>query len=192
MVRHYKRKRIGYGNIYIAIDKQLGLARIGFSTNLYTTQANLSLNWNIITSCEFDNAGSLDKRIATMLQSERANNYQSSKCYKLDSYRVQKVIKILRGNINYKCSYDYDICSCLGCDEEMEVEYNSVVNIHMLLDIWENKRFCDDCATTTYCAVCKNEIDKDDITCSSACELVYRRARKWELDKSNKKDTPRK
>lgn len=144
-MRNYKRKRTGYGNLYVAIDKQLGLARIGFSTNLYTTMANLAYNWEIIATYQADNAGLIDKQLAQILASERAVNYQSSKSYKLNSYRVQKVIKLLGGTINYKCSCSYDICSCLNCNSPIECQYISVMSLQRFIKIHQEEMLCDEC-----------------------------------------------
>lgn len=189
-MRNYNRKRIGHGNLYVAIDKEMGVCKIGFSTNLYTTQANLARNWEIIVSHEFDNAGSLDKRIANMLRSEASNTYQSSKSYKLNSYRVQKVIRLLRGEVYSPLLRDYDICNCIGCDNEFEAEYTSVMTIEMLLKIWEEKRYCDDCHNPNqkYCIVCEDEIEDSKITCSTKCEITYRKRKLWDMKKDTKKD----
>lgn len=186
-MRNYKRKRIGHGNLYIAIDKQLGLARIGFSTNLYTTQANLARNWQIVVSYESEHAGILDKRITNMLASERSINYQSSKSYKLDSYRVRKLIETLQIEIDFPISTNHDLCPCLICGKIMEIEYRSKMNLVKLLDIWENSRYCDDCKPTN-CIICDARIISDEVTCSIRCETLYRAKKLWELSKSNKKD----
>lgn len=144
-MRNYNRKRVGLGSIYAAIDTKLGLAKIGFSTNLYTTQANLARNWDIITSFEFDDAGIIDKKLAQILRSEKSIDYQSSKSYKLDSYRVQKVIKLLGGKVTYPTSKSYDICECSNCEEEVEVSYVSIMSLRRFIAIHESEILCDDC-----------------------------------------------
>jgi hypothetical protein len=145
-MRNYKRKRIGWGNLYVAIDKSLGLARIGFSTNLYTTQANLAKNWEVLSSYEFEDAGIIDKKISNLLRSERAIDYQSSKSYRLDSYRVQKLIRLLGGKFEYPSSKDHDVCECLECGVLFEVQYNSPMSIRRFIEIHDEDMRCDNCS----------------------------------------------
>lgn len=143
-MRNYKRKRIGEGKIYAAIDTQLGEARIGYTSNIYTTLANLDYRWEVIAEYECDDAGLLDKRIHQVLRSERSNKYQSSKSYRLDSYRVQKVIKLLGAKVKYDTDRDYDICSCSNCESPIEANYISPMSIHKLIETIEDM-LCDEC-----------------------------------------------
>lgn len=145
-MRNYKRKRIGHGNLYVAVDMNSKEVRIGLSTNLYTTQANLERRWEILVSCEFDDAGILDKKIMDVLRSERYNQYQSSKSYKLDSYRVQKLIKLLGAQINHPVSKSYDVCECLNCGDIFEAQYNSSMSFRRFIEILENEMLCDLCS----------------------------------------------
>ena len=190
-------------SLLVTIDHARGVVRLTQTNNIDTAMRNLKSRMKVDMGSIYQASSykpTTIEMIHDILRPYRfIDNNRWSKEYMLDAYRVRVVLKLIGLNdvVTIK-EYEYDILTCIHCNDPIEAQYKNITSIYKLISVVNGHTYCsDECEKyhsdykISNCIVCYRKMKGNYLCCSAKCETIHKKQIKWNNEDTIKEEQKR-